>query len=77
MPPVSRHSESPAGGLVDDALAILRIDLRRAVELAELDDARALTLLSIAVQVRDAVVLWQEIDAVTGAAVANFAGERP
>ncbi len=75
MRPTSQRSESLAGKLVDDALGILRSDLRRAVELAERDNERASTLHCFAAQVRDAVALWQEIDAITGAAVASPAGE--
>ncbi len=77
MSPVSRRSDNEAGMLVDEALAILRYDLRPAVELAERDDERARRLHALVAQVRDAVAVWREVDAVTGAAVVNpVGGER-
>jgi hypothetical protein len=77
MRPVLHPDDSAAGRVVDDALAILQSDLRRAVELAERDNERALTLHTFAVGVSDAVSVWQEIDAIAGAAVLNPArGER-
>ena len=59
---------------MDDALAILQSDLRAAVEWAERDIERALTLHSFAVHLGVSLALWRQIDAIAGTAVVNLSG---
>ena len=67
--------DDEAGELMDEALAILRRDLRSAVELAERDIGRAWALYAFAVRLKNSLALWREIDAVAGHAVVNPSGE--
>ena len=76
MSPEVCGSSITAGRLVDEALEILRSDLRPAVELAERDDERARFLRLLAERVREALAVWQAIDGIAGSAVLNSRGER-